>query len=569
MNHLKPFLNPFIGLICNECNFAFLPSNNKEAILNWTHYKLHVGSYAHMNSVQDKNKMATKEEYESLNSQYMSDCEAIARKIVKSLPGNDKCFLDEYIEEDTISMYICSCCEVEFFRNKKCRHMAHCSSSVREMLNMTGQYCKAEFSTKKKFIGSYQSLTIVGMIEQNIFCKDVQDKICELMYWEGHKHDKPVVIPSDPSFLVLGKMPAITLISGIANFIMQQKQQLDEWQDDEKIIGYTRINGGRLEIFFDYYKETKHCSLLWVKVVKAYITATNLKYTHGYVTNAIKSYCSYQQMKDSRIEHLHEHYQMKYKMNISKKIVMKLSNYSMILSFSACSQQLLHLDALFPNFQFFLSCTNDSPTNVHCQITKGIEINCIIELINSNTILEGIDDELKHLLHCNQKVREFMSDYGHLFNSKTPSESELVSIGSVVSLPGSVIHAGPACNDPRAIIFFTSGFIGKKAEAMNEEMSIRNAPIHELYKKHVEFNTVSLFIAIMASVWPEIKDAKHKQFLLTKLHHLIMSEGFKYDEHATNAYAQSLVNYIICCKQNSITNILLNNVMKAKSLLLK
>ena len=414
MNHLKPFVNPFIGLICNECNFAFLPSNNKEAILNWTHYKLHVGSYAHMNSVQDKNKMATKEEYESLNSQYMSDCDAIARKIVKSLPGNDKCFLDEYIEEDTISMYICSCCEVEFFRNKKCRHMAHCSSSVREMLNMTGQYCKAEFSTKKKFIGSYQSLTIVGMIEQNIFCKDVQDKICELMYWEGHKHDKPVVIPSDPSFLVLGKMPAITLISGIANFIMQRKQQLDEWQDDEKIIGYTRINGGRLEIFLDYYKETKHCSLLWVKVVEAYITATNLKYTHGSVTNAIKNYCSYQQMKDSRIEHLHEHYKMKYKMNISQKIEMKLSNYSMTLSYSACSQQLLHLDALFPNFQFIVSCTNDSPTTLHCEITKGNEINCITELINSNTILEGIDDELKHLLHCNQKVREFMSDYGHL-----------------------------------------------------------------------------------------------------------------------------------------------------------
>ena len=141
---------------------------------------------------------------------------------------------------------------------------------------MTGQYCKAEFSTKKKFIGKYQRLAIEGMVEQNIFCKDVQDQICELMYWEGHKHDKPVVIPSDPSFLVLGKMPAITLISGIANLIMQQKQQLDEWQDDEIIFGYTRINGGGLEIFFDYYKETKHCSLLWVKVLKAYITTSNL-----------------------------------------------------------------------------------------------------------------------------------------------------------------------------------------------------------------------------------------------------------------------------------------------------
>ena len=70
----------------------------------------------------------------------------------------------------------------------------------------------------------------------------------------------------------------------------------------------------------------------------------------------------------------------------------------------------LHLDALFPNFQFIVSCTNDSPTTVHCQITKDNEINCITELINSNTILEGIDDEPKHLLHCNQKVREFMSD---------------------------------------------------------------------------------------------------------------------------------------------------------------
>ena len=116
---------------------------------------------------------------------------------------------------------------------------------------MTGQYCKAEFSTKKKFISKYQRLAIEGMVEQNIFCKDVQYQICELMYWEGHKHDKPVVIPSDPSFLVLGKMPAITLISGIANLIMQQKQQRDERQDDKKSIGYTRINGGRLEIFFD------------------------------------------------------------------------------------------------------------------------------------------------------------------------------------------------------------------------------------------------------------------------------------------------------------------------------
>ena len=95
----------------------------------------------------------------------------------------------------------------------------------------------------------------------------------------------------------------------------------------------------------------------------------------------------------------------------------------------------------------------------------------------------------------------------------------LVGIGSVVSLPGSVIHAGPACDAPRAIIFFTSGFIEKgtevmnkekRTEAMKKEIYVNNAPIHELYNKDVQFNTVSLFIEIMATVWPEITDATHK-----------------------------------------------------------
>lgn len=81
----------------------------------------------------------------------------------------------------------------------------------------------------------------------------------------------------------------------------------------------------------------------------------------------------------------------------------------------------------------------------------------------TTSILSGIEQDLLELLQYDDKISNFMSIYGNLFTKGKLSGTRQMSISTVVSMPGSVIHAGPRCNVPRAIIFFTCGIIeGRK-----------------------------------------------------------------------------------------------------------
>jgi hypothetical protein len=265
-------------------------------------------------------------------------------------------------------------------------------------------------------------------------------------------------------------------------------------------------------------------------------------------------------------------------MKFQNPVVKKFSRYSMILSFTSCNQQMLHLDALLPNYQFVLSCNSNSPITI-CQpvpIERGITL--VKEL--QYGFLRGIDIELFKILNYNLEVQDLVYDYGNLFTIIRPSNplktpEEVVELGTVVSLPGSVIHAGPKCNEPRAIIFFTCGFIWKRRKRSlegNEDKLEHDAGKCkergrmfrkvDLYSEYVQFNVVTLIIEIIISVWGLLQNPGHKNYLLNKLHELILDQKIDAMQHGPkDTYVPALDHFLQQCKNKIFDNLLLHRYL--------
>jgi hypothetical protein len=177
-----------------------------------------------------------------------------------------------------------------------------------------------------------------------------------------------------------------------------------------------------------------------------------------------------------------------------------------------------------------------------------------------------------------------MFDYGNLFSPRKQqaptTNPHLGEAGSICSVPGSVIHAGPASASPRAIIFFTCGFLWRKNKRERDQTEIetrtrwtrykRNTMLKKetLYSKYDQYNVVTLFIEIMSQVWSQLDDQSHKEFLLVKLHELIIQEKFVRKQHGSNnLYVLSLENYLDQCSSTHVGMVTSQDVVESQYLL--
>jgi hypothetical protein len=547
-------LDPFLGPVCTLCKCALAASPDQKM-----HKKIfdhHIQSKQHHASVMLANNGFTYEDkivknesftelYQQQLLQYNIDVHDLARCVVRNMNTNNKSFLEEYLKMEEAKVKKCTVCSKSFQvdqhvdRNISRRHFPSCNSKEKKYVIATGYYCK---SSRKMFIEIFNALTIHDMVINNMFCQDLLEQYHQLCYLDMHKHNQNALIINPDAIITCTGLNTLKLIEDVTQHIFKHFKIIEDWADNEKnpnVSGYDYIQGGRLEIYLD-----DRCIVpkkqLWIKILKDYIQTNNLDITHVVITKEVKWYCEQQAKKDERLNILH-----KYISDSNKILEMRFSNYAMIITNNKSKEQMLHMDAIIPNYQFILACTDQCPSTKFAPVTDDdAHITSISELVEKTNIIEGIHKDLLHILKYDKTVHQFMFNYGNLFSNVTVAESQLVQVGSVTSLPGSVVHAGPACTVPRAILFYTCGV--KKVTRNNK----RKADISEnmndadtsgllqpmLYNKKVQFNAVTLLLEIIITIWQNIKETEHKMFLLSKLHSLMLQKIFNYNSHSPGGY---------------------------------
>lgn len=596
---MQSLVNAFSGLVCTYCNCSIFTSSsmrlNKNAynehIESAKHHKALIEYYGadsctHIQNKNDYNKFISdyiKSEkcqddyYNKILPQYKISCQNHALVISSLFDSNDKSYIDDFMDSEVRKVKQCDSCNKVFdptlkSRNKTCRkHYNICVPSTRKLLSKEGRYVKHRFPSYGKFISDYDNISIQQLIKDETFCKDVMVYVNENLMYYTHQHQEALVIPPD-----LGSS-SLTHIGGIATLALQQQQLIMQWIEDPNIVGYMSINGKRLEIFFDFNITGRpNAETLWTKLVSFYIHNNSLDIKHGTITNSIKVYCQQQTDKDIRLSSMYDDIKIG-----NAGVEKKFGNFSMIVTFGSCSQQILHIDALLPNYQFILSCTNNSPVTLFNPVAKDSNIILVQQL--ENGFLNDIDKDLLLMMQSHKGVEDLVYDYGNLFTltsvtntNSTVDNPMTAELGTVVSLPGSVIHAGPSCNEARAIIFYTCGFIWGKRKRNDSEKDddkrTRNRMFRkrDLYSKFEQYSVVTLFIEMLCKVWVKLTIPSHKEYLLTKLHELILAQKFVHEQHGpSNTYIPMLDTFLMQCRKKTLAKKVMKQVVDSNTLLIE
>jgi hypothetical protein len=236
--------------------------------------------------------------------------------------------------------------------------------------------------------------------------------------------------------------------------------------------GIRPIQSGRYEIFVQAEATEKETFVFdWLcEEVWNILQDSNVCYeSPASLKEAIIQYAVKQAERDDRLLSM-----------VPNKDAICYDNFALIVSYAPVGAQLQHIDLLYPNFQFGLIMTDQSPGTTVCQASHSI-----------NTI----DDIKKHVwrdmpttLYTQMKQNEFVAslvsqfggvlcpdiqsiDYSRNIKSSTVSpvldetfdvdkgsnsDAVLFPTGTVTSLPGSEVHAGPSSNKHRTVLFFSA-----------------------------------------------------------------------------------------------------------------
>jgi hypothetical protein len=124
-------------------------------------------------------------------------------------------------------------------------------------------------------------------------------------------------------------------------------------------------------------------------------------------------------------------------------------NYSILCSFQSSLQQFRHIDSLDPNWQFVIAISRSlKPTLVYHSDSKILTIEAL--LAEWGNVLK----ELCSVLKGSADVVSLVKKYGPVLSLKQSEVSlsrsgqtrsnSMLSVGDLLAIPGSVVHAGPA-----------------------------------------------------------------------------------------------------------------------------
>lgn len=221
----------------------------------------------------------------------------------------------------------------------------------------------------------------------------------------------------------------------------------------------------------------------------------------------------------------------------SKGFRFPIGKFSLVVSYGKVAEQIKHIDVGKSEMQFAMILTDGVPGTVFHDAVEGrgpCTPNHLIELLSRQSsdadCSKDLSPALSNALRQNEDVEYLMNNFGTVlspsFNMRKPEGDNCdLKTGTVLSLPGGVVHAGPESSTYRLILFFSA-----QREDQDQSTNQYVGPI--------------LIAEIVMLVWKEQGiTCKERQFLFRSLAHYIedyaMKSSTKFSKnisHASNKF---------------------------------
>lgn len=266
-----------------------------------------------------------------------------------------------------------------------------------------------------------------------------------------------------------------------------------------KPLGSTPINGNRWEITVnanDWWKN--HCFDFICEKMLRYGDGDNSDLlasigfgTSTWIKNQIMTYAVEMAKKDERV---------------GKDWIFE--NFSLIANLDSVPQQYPHIDLTLPLYQFAMIISDNTAGTITYKIHEEQRVRTpqqLVKFLNLNCSDTKIIDAFEKHSDCTSILDEFGGCLSTLQNGgyQVHTAKQNLAAGSVLSTPGSVLHAGPATNGFRAVLFYTG-----------------RPPNAEPYNSEVQWLDGLLLGELTLQLWEDIT-ANDRKSLLYKLYEVV------------------------------------------------
>ena len=232
---------------------------------------------------------------------------------------------------------------------------------------------------------------------------------------------------------------AVTLLKRLDSLLSRSKELVQAASQDSNDESIREIQGNRYEIFV---AASEKSSVFFDSLCEKLVDPdSSCGHSVATMRSLLLGYCTEVSRRDERANNL------------------QLGNFSIIVNYDPVEDQQPHIDLLAPNHQFGCLLTDNTtgtkayrPCGSDAYITSASDLQRVFPEIVSDGIVEAITQH--------RPTSQLLQGFGNVLS---PSLQEICAepklpTGTVLSLPGSVVHAGPASPSFRAILFF-SGWV--------------------------------------------------------------------------------------------------------------
>ena len=280
------------------------------------------------------------------------------------------------------------------------------------------------------------------------------------------EHGMAIVHPDSDAY-----SDVLTILGRINQLLKKDRkvhQELDDFVDKHKgeDDSIRRIQGNRIEIFVEAGNK---CTACFDQVLGKRLPP-NAK-------SRILEYARHQASQDPRQQQRDSSYEY--------------GNFSIICNFGRCEAQAPHIDLVQPNFQFGLILSNGSPGTLFYEAENHIQtVEALAQRWKNMAQRQPVEynnitgkeanrgnapSKLIEALEKDEGAKLLLSWFGDVLDDEKYVLSKMKGMtnlptGSLLSLPGGVIHAGPRCPEFRAVIFFSGWKRGSDIAAYDPDV---------------------------------------------------------------------------------------------------
>ena len=304
----------------------------------------------------------------------------------------------------------------------------------------------------------------------------------------------------EPNLNDVESMEILKVLDNFMNDRQRHETRLIAWSTvggPTHIPGVRCIQGGRFEIFVEAGTDVARkrndafCALIEellqeLAMAVAVVVAPQTDQANqpwadkgvDYVKRVLIGYASEQARRDPRI----------------KQFDYEFDNFSLLINYSAVEVQYPHIDLLHPNVQCGCILTDKSAGTI--AYTVPAPITSAEDL--KKHIWTCMPDTLEKALQSNPHTVQLLKQFGSTLHSKCEEQpppgrrtGTLYPRGTVFTLPGSRIHAGPKTNKHRCIMFFSGSLRGSQVASYNPDVQYY-APLLVADMLAIVFNSISV-----------------------------------------------------------------------------